>query len=53
MNTPTSKTDAVIASDMGDSTHLYDIEALCRKLERERDQLRKVLDQFAIPYDLE
>ena len=46
-NTPTPETDAVIASDMGDSTHLSDMEALCRKLERERDQLRKVSDDFA------
>lgn len=46
-NTPTPETDAVIDSDMGDSTHLSDMEALCRKLERERDQLRKVVDELA------
>jgi hypothetical protein len=39
--TPTPETDAVIAGDMGDSTHLGDMEKLCRKLERERDQLRE------------
>lgn len=39
--TPTPETDALIANDMGDSTHLRDMETLCRRLERERDQLRE------------
>lgn len=43
-NTPTPETDAVIAGDMGDSTHLSEMEALCRKLEIERDQLKEQLE---------
>ena len=46
-NTPTPETDAVIASDMGDSKHLSDMECLCRGLEIERYQLRRVCDELA------
>lgn len=41
-----TETDALIASDMGDSKHLSEMEALCRRLERERDKLRSVVDEL-------
>lgn len=41
-----TETDALIASDMGDSKHLSEMEALCRRLERERDQLRNAADEL-------
>ena len=51
-NTPTPETDAVIAGDMGDSTHLSDMENLCRKLERERDEAKDLLSYFITHYEL-
>jgi len=45
-NTPTPETDAVMAGDMGDSTHLIDMENLCRKLEQERDKWKAAHDKL-------
>ena len=51
MNTPTPRTDAILADDTGDSSLIRYLATLARTLERELEEANKKCDQWKASHD--